>query len=222
LNSAAKSGFGFKNIRNSTSSSSSSNIASEVRVFPKINQTFSNGFRVLSEDPPIYEIDNFFDSNLCDNFIDRALVQGSKYDSQTFSNSYGASSVRTSTTWYMFYKYVPELLDRINKLTGIPIENYEEPQIVRYEMGQQFSWHYDALPASQAKRSGGQRIATILVYLNTVDLGGATTFKDLKLQVKPVKGKALIFFPCSIDGVPDDRTMHAGQVSFDTKWIAQM
>ena len=52
--------------------------------------------------------------------------------------------------------------------------------------------------------------------------GGATTFKDLNIQVKPQKGKALIFFPCTVDGVPDDRTMHAGQVCFDTKWIAQM
>lgn len=114
------------------------------------------------------------------------------------------------------------MLLRIREILNIPIERYEEPQIVRYEMGQQFTWHYDALPASLAKKTSGQRIATVLIYLNTVEAGGATAFKDLNIRVKPEKGKALIFFPCSLDGVPDDRTMHAGQISFDTKWIAQL
>lgn len=31
-----------------------------------------------------------------------------------------------------------------------------------------------------------------------------------------------MFFPCLADGTPDDRTMHAGQVAGETKWIAQM
>lgn len=68
----------------------------------------------------------------------------------------------------------------------------------------------------------GNRLATIIVYLNDVKSGGATCFKDLDLQIKPVKGKALLFFPSFVDGSPDDRTMHAGQVAMDTKWIAQM
>ena len=41
-------------------------------------------------------------------------------------------------------------------------------------------------------------------------------------QVKPEKGKALLFFPCTKDGVPDERTLHAGQVAMDTKWIVQV
>jgi prolyl 4-hydroxylase len=40
--------------------------------------------------------------------------------------------------------------------------------------------------------------------------------------VIPEKGKLLVFFPSYKDGRPDDRTMHAGQVAMDTKWIAQM
>jgi prolyl 4-hydroxylase len=103
----------------------------------------------------------------------------------------------------------------------MPIECFEEPQIVRYEFGQQFSWHYDAIPKS-LQNSSGNRIATLLVYLNDVKSGGATCFKDLNIQVRPVKGKALLFFPSFKDGKPDDRTMHAGQVAMDTKWIAQM
>ena len=100
-----------------------------------------------------------------------------------------------------------------------------EPQVVRYEMGQQFSYHYDAIPKSLMD-SSGQRVATLLVYLNDVPTGGATAFKDLgPLLVKPVKGKALLFFPSQGEkagGRSDERTMHSGQVAMDTKFIAQM
>lgn len=101
------------------------------------------------------------------------------------------------------------------------IQTFEEPQIVRYEYGQQFTWHYDAIPKSLQDNSGN-RLVTLLVYLNDVNVGGSTSFKDLGIQVKPVKGKALVFFPCYNNGTSDDRTMHAGQVSGETKWIAQM
>ena len=116
---------------------------------------------------------------------------------------------------------MPEFIHKASKLTGKPINTFEEPQIVLYEMGQQFSWHYDAIPKSLLDESG-QRIATLLVYLNTVENGGATCFKDLNLQVQPVQGKALLFFPSLVDGKSDERTMHAGQVAFDTKFIAQI
>ena len=106
-------------------------------------------------------------------------------------------------------------------MTGRRIQTFEEPQVVRYEFGQQFSWHYDAIPKT-LQDSSGNRLVTLLVYLNDVSVGGATTFKDLGIQVKPVKGKALLFFPCFADGTPDDRTMHAGQVAGETKWITQM
>ena len=142
----------------------------ELNRFPSLNGNM-NGVRLVHENPPIYEVDNFFEHSLCDDYIQRAQAMGERYESQTFSSQYGASSVRTSNTWYLYYKQVPEMLQRIRDLTNFPIDRYEEPQIVRYEMGQQFSWHYDALPAAVAKKSGGQRIATILIYLNTVDAG---------------------------------------------------
>lgn len=141
--------------------------------------------------------------------------------SQTFNSNSG--SKRTSTTWYLPYKEAPELLEVASKLTGLPASQFEEPQVVRYEIGEQFSWHFDAIPSS-IQKSGGNRLGTLLIYLNTLPsaAGGATCFKDLNLQVTPEQGKALLFFPCFADGSPDDRTMHCGQICSETKWIAQI
>jgi len=122
---------------------------------------------------------------------------------------------------------MPTLLAKANGRLGIPLEQMEEPQIVRYRTGEEFSWHYDEVPAAQLD-NGGQRIATLLVYLNTVQRGGGTIFRDLKdasgepLTVKPVQGSALLFFPAFANGRPDDRTLHKGQVAEDPKWITQM
>lgn len=151
------------------------------------------GLRLVHNDPPVFEIDNFFSVNSCNEYVQTAEMEGLKVQSQTFSST--AGSRRTSTTWYMKYDQMVELIYKANALTGIPVLNYEEPQIVRYEIGQQFTWHFDAIPKSMQTPSGN-RIATLIVYLNDVDGGGATCFEDLKIQVKPEKGKALIFFPC--------------------------
>ena len=85
------------------------------------------------------------------------------------------------------------------------LRRFEEPQLVRYKAGQHFSWHCDAVPPTLLV-NGGQRLATLLVYLNDVPSGGRTSFRDLRaggtdesgkplrLQVAPRKGRALLFF----------------------------
>eukprot|EP01038_Epipyxis_sp_PR26KG_P015738 gene15738-21305_t len=130
------------------------------------NDYDNNRIKVVHADPPVFEIPHFFSDELCDTYIQRADSVGKMYNSQTFSIDY--STKRTSTTWYLHYKDVPELIHHANKLTNIPITHFEEPQIVRYELGQQFSWHYDAIP-QKLNTNGGQRIVTLIVYLNNMN-----------------------------------------------------
>jgi hypothetical protein len=188
------------------------------RYLPSVELHYP-GLKAISLDPPVIEIDNFFSTKECDEYITFAQNLGTQIASQTFSPM--TSTARTSTTWYLYYKHALGLIERANKLLGIPIHHFEEPQVVRYKLGEQFSWHLDAIPSQLVPKSG-QRAATLLVYLNSVLAGGATCFKELNLKVQPVKGKALLFFPTFNDGQSDDRTLHSGQVAIDTKWIAQM
>lgn len=118
------------------------------------------------------------------------------------------------------------------------IHRWEEPQTVRYQQSEKFSWHLDALaPSDNLNDMGGQRVATLLVYLTDIgeNNGGATVFRDLGgenekyLTIQPKKGSALLFFPAAgnIPNTPFDvRTLHAGEAlsneATQDKWIAQM
>ena len=42
------------------------------------------------------------------------------------------------------------------------------------------------------------------------------------LQVKPVKGQALVFFPGFLNGELDTEALHSGQPAVDTKWVSQV
>jgi prolyl 4-hydroxylase len=187
---------------------------------------------LLHLDPPVLSIENFFTESECREA--KAVTESAsgderkdamQIDSATFSAL--AMSRRTSTSWFCYYAQLPNLLAKAHHVLGIPMEQFEEPQIVRYRTGEEFSWHYDEVPPTQLD-NGGQRLATLLVYLNDVSLGGGTIFRDLKdhtgseLTMKPRKGSALLFFPAFADGRTDDRTLHKGEVAEDTKWICQM
>lgn len=160
--------------------------------------------------------------------VDESSSSPMKINSATFSPL--AQSKRTSTTWYCYYSQVPMLLAKAKRLLNdLSIQQFEEPQIVRYRTGEEFTYHYDQIPPQQLP-NGGQRICTLLVYLNSIDedKGGGTVFRDLKgsksnqLKMTPQKGSALLFFPALNDGTPDDRTLHKGEKAIDEKMIAQI
>jgi prolyl 4-hydroxylase len=43
---------------------------------------------------------------------------------------------------------------------------------------------------------GGQRLATFLIYLNTVTAGGETSFPEIDASMSPVRGRAVLFHNC--------------------------
>ncbi|CAJ1935420.1 unnamed protein product [Cylindrotheca closterium] len=202
--------------------------------------------RVLHIDPLVIAVDNFFTDDECDRYIAISTAPSkNEKDSpfQTNSKTVGkdalAKAQRTSTTWFHHFKSVPELMAKASRLLGLKgISQWEEPQTVRYRRQEKFTWHLDALSPSEpaSEIPGGQRIATLLVYLSELNKedGGATIFRDLSadgtmLKVQPQKGSALLFFPAA-GGIPnapfDIRTLHCGeavsQAAMQDKWISQL
>ncbi|RDK09175.1 2OG-Fe(II) oxygenase [Cupriavidus lacunae] len=115
---------------------------------------------------------------------------------------------------------------RIAAVTGVPAEHGEGLQILNYKPGGEYQPHFDYFnpqrPGEARQLSvGGQRIATLVIYLNTPEAGGATAFPRVGLEVAPVKGNAVYFSYLLPDGTLDDRTLHAGlPVASGEKWIA--
>lgn len=113
---------------------------------------------------------------------------------------------------------------RIARLLNWPVENGEGLQVLRYRAGAEYKPHYDYFdPAEPGTPSilqrGGQRVATLVMYLQAPTQGGATAFPDLGLEVLPQRGHAVFF---SYDR-PSASTLslHGGApVLAGEKWIA--
>ena len=68
-------------------------------------------------------------------------------------------------------------------------------------------------------RRGGQRVGTLVMYLNTPEKGGGTIFPDVQVEVAPQRGNAVFFSYERPD--PSTRTLHGGApVIAGDKWIA--
>ena len=113
---------------------------------------------------------------------------------------------------------------RIAALLDWPLENGEGLQVLRYGPGAEYRPHYDYFdperPGTGAILArGGQRVASLVIYLNTPARGGATVFPDAKFEVAPAKGNAVFF---SYDRPhPMTATLHAGAPVLEgEKWIA--
>ena len=113
---------------------------------------------------------------------------------------------------------------RIASLLNWPLRNGEGLQVLRYRVGAEYQPHYDYFDPRHASSKailerGGQRVATLVMYLNTPARGGATVFPDIKLDVMAQKGNAVFFSYDRPD--PATLTLHGGApVVEGEKWVA--
>ena len=113
---------------------------------------------------------------------------------------------------------------RLSRLLHWPATHCEPLQVLHYRTGTQYEPHYDFFdPAEHGTPSllqrGGQRLATLVIYLNTPEQGGGTIFPDLGLEVAPRQGNA-VFFRYD-QPHPGTRTLHGGApVVAGEKWVA--
>ena len=113
---------------------------------------------------------------------------------------------------------------RIAALLNWPVVNGEGLQVLHYRPGAEYKPHHDYFDPAQpgmaaVLQRGGQRVATLVMYLNTPQQGGGTVFPDVALEVAPIKGNAVFF---SYDRPhAATRTLHGGApVIAGDKWVA--
>ena len=147
----------------------------------------------------------------------------------TATGSYDVHPDRTSRGGH-FQRGENELVRRIeariSDLVSFPVENGEPIQILHYVPGAEYKPHFDyfdpKLPGNeQVLAMGGQRVATLIMYLNDVEAGGSTVFPEVGIDVLPKKGNAVYFAYTTEDNQLDARSLHGGSpVLAGTKWIA--
>ena len=121
---------------------------------------------------------------------------------------------------------------RLAHIANWPVERGEGFQLLRYGVGAEYKPHFDWFNANvpgQAQLFGtaGQRVGTIVMYLNDVEAGGGTLFPELGLEVAPRKGGAVFFTNVTPEGSPCPLSLHggspviAGVKYVATKWLRE-
>lgn len=125
----------------------------------------------------------------------------------------GVSAVRVSETtgndWFSppLRREIHRLETRICHQLDLIASHLEPWQATRYRRGGKFEPHFDG-GALFHREPAGDRVVSILVYLNTPDAGGRTTFPLLGLDVEPRAGTVVAWKNLAADGGLDPRMKH--------------
>lgn len=178
--------------------------------------------------PTIIVMGNLLGPSECEALMEAArprLARSLTVDTKTGGEELNAD--RTSEG--MFFRraenpVVRQVEARIARIFGWPQENGEGLQVLRYGPGTEYKPHYDYFdpnePGSPAiLQRGGQRMATLIMYLHEPEEGGATVFPHIEVRVAPRRGNAVFFsYP---QALPSSLTLHGGEpVTAGEKWIA--
>jgi prolyl 4-hydroxylase len=121
---------------------------------------------------------------------------------------------------------------RFSQIMNSPVDHGEGLQVLRYGPGTRYMPHFDFLvprnaASEESLRRSGQRVSSLVAYLNDVPGGGETTFPRVGLSVCPQRGNAVYFEYCNSRGQLDAESLHggaavtAGEKWAVTKWMRQ-
>ncbi|WP_353234227.1 2OG-Fe(II) oxygenase [Diaphorobacter ruginosibacter] len=179
-------------------------------------------------EPRIVLFANLLSREECEALIEAAKPRMAR--SRTVQTLTGGEEINASrTSEGMFFQrgeieVVKTLEARIARLLNWPVENGEGLQILHYGPGAEYKPHYDYFDPGEPGtatilKRGGQRVGTLVIYLNNPAKGGGTVFPDVHLEIGPRQGNAVFF---SYERAhPHTRTLHGGSpVVEGEKWIA--
>ncbi|KAJ3701240.1 hypothetical protein LUZ61_004945 [Rhynchospora tenuis] len=197
----------------------------------------------ISWNPRVSLYEGFLSDDECDHLISLAH---SKVEIPLIidNNISGTRRIIPTGKKYLVNSKKDEILskieERISLWTMFPKEHGGGIQIWNYRVNDSYGPHYDFYENNEAEL-GGNRVATVLMYLSNATHGGETVFlksqtKNSKLEgeslskcasagyaIKPVKGNAVMFFNLNLDSTPDNSSLHEGcKVLEGEKWSATM
>ena len=137
---------------------------------------------------------------------------------------------KSKSTWlYSSDPVIMNIMKRISNIVKLPLENAEALQVVKYEPSGYYNEHHDACCdghqlCKEFIKRGGQRVKTVLIYLNDEFTEGATNFPVLNMKIKPPKHSAVIFNPLAKNNNKcHPKALHAGlPVKSGIKYVANL
>ncbi|KAK2660791.1 hypothetical protein Ddye_007324 [Dipteronia dyeriana] len=210
----------------------------------KTEERIEQWTEIISWEPRAFLYHNFLSKDECVHLINLAtprMAKSTVVDSKTGLSK--DSRVRTSSGMFLKRgqdKIISNIEKRIADFTFIPVEHGEALQVLHYEVGQKYEPHFDYFLDEFNTKNGGQRIATVLMYLSDVEEGGETSFPAAKanfssvpwwnelsecgkkgLSLKPKMGDALLFWSMRPDATLDPSSLHGScPVIRGNKWSA--
>ena len=204
-------------------------ILSEQRRAPSTNSTRKGGMEVLSWSPRIFLYRGFLTEAECDYLVQLATPRLARSGVVEEGGGDGISDIRTSNG--MFFeraenKDIEEIERRLSEWTLIPPGQGEGFQVLRYEKDQEYKGHFDYFFDEVSVQNGGNRLATVLMYLESPESGGETVFGNVPkpatqtreagfsecamdgLAVKAEKGDAVLFWSLTTAGTLDKGSLH--------------
>ncbi|WP_233839847.1 2OG-Fe(II) oxygenase [Dyella sp. 2HG41-7] len=177
------------------------------------------------DSPELRVLNDFLSVEECAALIEQSSPRLQRASTVDRSGKHQVDARRTSEGMFFTIGETPlvrSIEKRIATMLSIPVDHGEGLQVLHYLPGQQYEPHFDwfnpeepGFPAITAK--GGQRIASIVMYLNTPEAGGGTAFPEIGLTVTALRGTAVYF---AYD-TGDTASLHAGlPVEKGEKWIA--
>ena len=184
---------------------------------------------LLSSSPEMYYLPQFLNENEIKHVLDLIQTRFQRSRAEPANGEPMEHEDRTSYSAFLSKSetsVIENIEKRASEISGMPLANLEDIQIVRYTPGQFFNPHYDYFVRYTEKngqdgkatieslKRGGQRVKSIFVYLNLLDeneKGGSTIFPVLKRKFKPVYAGDALMWNNMENGVEDERTLHGGE-----------
>jgi prolyl 4-hydroxylase len=138
--------------------------------------------QLLSDFPRVVTLPNFLTSEECAHVRDivRSSLNPSELGTTRLNVSGMKSDARTSTSAFIDQSkdaVIRAIEERVAHVVAVPHSHVGRLHVGHYSPGQRFAIHYDALTKAEMKvqTNGFTRIATVLVYLNTMHCDGKVT-----------------------------------------------